>query len=111
MLDRTIQPGKISKDQVAELLWVTEKCRDNARNWIESSGMFEDLPDEWREWIALTPLERWRESQKLFAYYLAQGGTLDPDPDPDSPFYFPEEWRPDAAHGRAGLRVLRRGAS
>jgi len=50
--------------------------------------MFDELSDEWIEWIALTPLERWRESQKLFATYLAQGGTLDSDPDPDSPFYF-----------------------
>jgi hypothetical protein len=44
--------------------------------------MFGDFPDEWREWIALTPLERWRESQKIFAQYLAQRGSLDPDPDP-----------------------------
>ncbi len=73
--------------------------------------MLEEISDEWREWIALSPLERWRESQKIFAWYVAQGGSLDPDPDPDSPFYFPEEWRPDAAHGRAGLRLLRRGAS
>ena len=73
--------------------------------------MLEELSEEWREWIALSPLERWHESQKVFAWYLAQGGNLDPDPDPDSPFYFPEEWRPNAAHGRAGLRLLRRGAS
>jgi hypothetical protein len=78
---------------------------------VGSDRMFDELPDEWREWIALTPMERWRESQKIFAQYLAQGGSLDPDPDPDSPFNFPEEWRPELAHGRAGLRVLRRGAS
>jgi hypothetical protein len=69
-----------------------------------------DLPDEWKEWIALTPSERFDESQKIFAQYLAMGGTLDPDPDPSCPFYDPREWNPDAAHGRAGLRVLRRGA-
>ena len=90
---------------------VAERCRQIPRLGINSGLMFEELPDEWREWIALTPLERWRESQKLFAQYLAQGGSLDPDPDPDSPFYFPDEWRPDLAHGRAGLRLLRRGAS
>ena len=54
-------------------------------------SMFENLPDEWREWIALTPLERWRWSQELLATYLGNGGTLDPDPDPQSPFYFPED--------------------
>jgi hypothetical protein len=88
-----------------------ESARQNAPQRVDSGSMFEDLPDEWREWIALSPLERWRQSQQLFAQYLAQGGSLDPDPDPDSPFYFPEEWRPELAHGRAGLRLLRRGAS
>ena len=72
---------------------------------------FDDLPDEWKEWIALSPIERFRESEKIFAQYLAMGGSLDPDPDPSSPFYDPEQWRPGAAYGRAGLRVLRRGAS
>ena len=71
---------------------------------------YEQLPDEWKEWINLTPLERFARSQELFAQYLAMGGSLDPDPDPTSPFYFPEAWRPGAAHGRAGLRLLRRGA-
>ncbi|MEQ1859177.1 MAG: hypothetical protein ABMA13_04515 [Chthoniobacteraceae bacterium] len=72
---------------------------------------YEQLPDEWKDWLNLTPIERFRESEKIFAQYLAMGGTLDPDPDPTSPFYAPEEWRPDLAHGRAGLRLLRRGAS
>jgi hypothetical protein len=69
----------------------------------------DELPDEWKEWLKLTPIERFRESGKLFAQYLAMGGSLDPEPDPTSPFYDPEEWRPGIAHGRAGLRVLRRG--
>jgi len=72
---------------------------------------YEQLPDEWKEWLDLTPLERFRRSEELFAQYLAMGGSLDPDPDPTSPFDFPDQWRPDAAHGRAGLRLLRRGAS
>ena len=71
---------------------------------------YEQLPDEWKEWIDLTPIERFRQSEILFAQYLAMGGSLDPDPDPTSPFYDPDEWRPGAAYGRAGLRVLRRGA-
>jgi hypothetical protein len=49
--------------------------------------LFEDLPDEWKEWIDLTPIERFRQSEKIFAQYLAMGGSLDPDPDPTSPFY------------------------
>jgi len=38
--------------------------------------MFEDMPDEWKEWIELTPLERFQQSEKLFAQYLAMGGSL-----------------------------------
>jgi len=52
--------------------------------------LFEDLSDEWKEWLDLTPIERFRESEKIFAQYLAMGGSLDPDPDPTSPFYDPE---------------------
>ncbi len=70
---------------------------------------FEDWPEEWQEWAKLTPIERFRESEKIFAQYLAMGGSLDPDPDPTSPFYGAYEWHPDPAHGRAGLRVVRRG--
>ena len=73
--------------------------------------VYEDLPDEWKNWLDLTPMQRFQESEKLFAQYLAMGGSLDPDPDPQSPFYHEDDWRPGAAYGRAGLRVLRRGAS
>ena len=78
---------------------------------VRQAMKFEDWPEEWQEWVKLTPLERFRESEKIFANYLAMGGSLDPDPDPTSPFYDPSQWNPRAAHGRAGLRVLRRGAS
>ena len=72
---------------------------------------YEQMPEEWQEWIDLTPMERFRQSEIIFANYLATGGTLDPDPDPTSPFDDAEAWSPSLAHGRAGLRVLRRGAS
>jgi hypothetical protein len=49
-----------------------------------------DAAAEWQEWFRLTPLERWHESSKLWAQYLAQGGSLDPEPDSQSPFDFPE---------------------
>lgn len=71
---------------------------------------FEDWPDEWQEWAMLTPLERFQESEKIFAQYLALGGTLDPDPDPTSPFYDSETSGSGIAYGGAGVRVLRRGA-
>ena len=64
---------------------------------------------EWVAWFSLTPLERMAESAKLWQIYLQMGGTLDPDPDPQSPFFFPEDYSPGAADGRAGVRLLRRG--
>jgi hypothetical protein len=62
--------------------------------------------DEWAEWYGLTPLERWRESQKLWQAYLGLGGSLDPEPDTQSPFFDPNAPCPGAAHGRPGMRVL-----
>ena len=58
------------------------------------------MPEEWQEWINLTPLERFRRSEEMFAQYLAMGGSLDPDPDPTSPFYVPGESSAGAAYGR-----------
>ncbi len=69
--------------------------------------MYEDLPDEWKEWLDLTPLERFRQSEILFAQYLAMGGSLDPDPDPTSPF--DEFWDRKAPYEPAGLKVIWRG--
>ena len=64
---------------------------------------------EWAEWYAMTPEQRFLESMKLWETYLALGGSLEPEPDTQSPFFDPEEWRENAAHGRSGVRVLRRG--
>ena len=64
--------------------------------------------DEWADWYGLTPAERLEESAKLWQTYLELGGSLDPEPDPQSPFYDPEEWRSIAADGRTGVRVVRR---
>jgi hypothetical protein len=71
---------------------------------------YDELPDEWKDWLALTPIQRFAESEKLFAQYLTMGGSLDPDPDPQSPFYDPKTSSAGSAYGRAGMRVLRRGA-
>ncbi len=65
--------------------------------------------DEWQEWYRMTPLERWRESMKLWEFYLSVGGSLEAEPDSQSPFdaFMPRGEAP--AYGRAGLRVLRSG--
>ena len=44
--------------------------------------------DETEEWLHLTPAERLLETTKLWQLYLSLGGRLDPEPDPQSPFYF-----------------------
>jgi hypothetical protein len=77
---------------------------------IGTSMSYDDMSDQWKEWVGLTPLERFARSEQLLVEYFAQGGSLDPDPDPTSPFDAPETWRPDLAHGRASLCLLRRGA-
>jgi hypothetical protein len=65
--------------------------------------------DSWHEWYALTPQQRWLESMKLWQFYLQVGGTLDPEPDPQSPF---DAFMPRVkilADGGTSLLVLRRG--
>ena len=66
------------------------------------------VSEEWLDWYSLTPAERWRESERLLAQFLAMGGSLDPEPDTQSPFYDAEAPGEGIAHGRAGLRVVRR---
>src|SRR5262245_60653046 len=60
------------------------------------------------EWWSMTPAQRWAESQKLWATFLALGGSLEPEPDRQSPFYDPEAAGPVPAHGRPGLHSVRR---
>ncbi|HTL54153.1 MAG TPA: hypothetical protein VL361_00685, partial [Candidatus Limnocylindrales bacterium] len=43
--------------------------------------------EEWAEWYRLTSVQRWLESEKLWQTYLALGGSLDPEPDTQSPFF------------------------
>lgn len=68
-----------------------------------------DHEDTWLEWYRLSPQERWEESKKLWQFFLSVGGSLDPEPDSQSPFdaFLPRGAVP--AYGGAGLRVLRRG--
>ena len=68
-----------------------------------------EVEDEWDAWVRLTPQERWRESQILWDFYLKVGGSLDPEPDSQSPFDPDYTPGPVPADGRPGVRVLRRG--
>ena len=49
--------------------------------------LVDSLPDERLEWILMTPEERLRETGRMWQTYLALGGSLEPEPDPQSPFY------------------------
>lgn len=64
--------------------------------------------DEWLDWYRLTPQERWIETHKLWEFYLAMGGSLDPEPDTQSPFFPDFPPGPAPADGRPGVRVIRR---
>ena len=63
---------------------------------------------EWADWYRLTPQQRWAESEKLWAAYLALGGSLDPEPDTQSPFFDADAPGAMPADGRPGVRVVRR---
>ena len=65
--------------------------------------------EEWAAWYRLTPIQRWRASGILWQTYLTLGGSLDPEPDTQSPFFDGSAQSPLPADGRSGLRVLRSG--
>ena len=48
----------------------------------------DNFEDEQMEWLKLSPAERLLETTRLWQFYLAMGGNLDPEPDTQSPFYF-----------------------
>lgn len=85
-------------------------CTRGHSNYHPTMTRPEDLVgDEWADWYRLTPLQRWLESERLWQTYLLLGGSLDPEPDTQSPFHDPAASGPSAPDGRSGLRILRRG--
>ena len=75
---------------------------------VDDHRIEEVAGEEWADWYRLTPQERFIESMKLWDTYLALGGSLEPEPDTQSPFFDPHEWRENASHGRPSVRILRR---
>jgi len=63
---------------------------------------------EWAEWYRLSPEKRWQYTNLLWHEYIALGGSLDPEPDTQSPFFDAEEWREIVTHGRTSVRDIRR---
>ena len=70
--------------------------------------MKKEYINEEDEWLNLTPVQRIIESNRLWKLYLALGGNLDPEPNPQSPFYFQEIRCKKSANRRAGVHNLRR---
>jgi hypothetical protein len=67
--------------------------------------------DEAEEWLRMTPRQRLVESERLWAAYLALGGSLEPEYDSQSPFnflYYPDARRPQSNDRRPGTHRLRR---
>jgi hypothetical protein len=65
--------------------------------------------EEWAEWYRLSPAQRWLESEKLWETFLALGGSLDPEPDTQSPFFDPKAPYAGPVRSLPGVRIVRRG--
>lgn len=76
---------------------------------MESDELEELLGAEWAEWYRMTPQERFAAQDQMWVNYLMLGGSLDPEPDSQSPFFDAEEWRANLADGRPGVHILWRG--
>jgi hypothetical protein len=66
------------------------------------------VEDELLEWYLMTPQERWAESQRLWETFTLLGGSLEPEPDSQSPFDVPGGRGRGPAHGRPGVHSIRR---
>ncbi|MGH7462220.1 MAG: hypothetical protein ACREMA_14510 [Longimicrobiales bacterium] len=77
---------------------------------VRKRSALEDLvEDEVLEWYSMTPKQRWLETLRLWDTFLLLGGSLEPEPDSQSPFHDAAARSHDAADGRAGVHPLRRG--
>jgi len=45
------------------------------------------INEEVFDWYTMSPIERFIESQKLWDNFILLGGSFDPEPDSQSPFY------------------------
>jgi hypothetical protein len=86
-----------------------ERTKDSEHDEERGSPALREVCEpEWLDWYRLTPQERWRESMKLWETFRLLGGSLDPEPDYQSPFYFPEDRRSTPAQERSSVRLVRR---
>jgi len=83
-----------------------EQGRRGKANLVNAEQL---VRQEGAEGHRLTPTQRWLESEKLWQTCVALGGSLDPEPDAQSPFFDAGAPGSRSAHGRSGVRALRRG--
>jgi len=83
---KDISRGARGRRLVQERGGIMKKRKDISERMTE-------FVDEEREWLSLTPAQRISETTKLWKLYIALGGKLDPEPDPQSPFNFEETSR------------------
>ena len=90
---------------------MAERATEGARDPDAEHSVALDQPieEELLEWYLLSPAQRWRQSQQLWANFIVLGGSLDPEPDSQSPFDFPGERRGGSLDGGPGLHSVRRG--
>lgn len=67
------------------------------------------LDPEVLDWYRTSPARRFEESLRLWANFRALGGSLDPEPDSQSPFDAFYRRRPRPVDGRTGVHPVRRG--
>jgi hypothetical protein len=67
------------------------------------------VEEEVLEWYRMSPQERWAESMRLWDTFYLLGGTLEPEPDSQSPFHDALARGRGSPDGRPGLRAVRRG--
>lgn len=76
--------------------------------YMERDALIALVGAEWADWYRLSPQDRWRETEQLWRTFTDLGGSLDVEPDSQSPFFHAPTWRSLPAHGRTGVHHLRR---
>ena len=113
MIRRPPLHGKSSRSGWAE----REQARERPSSGSPSRSIVSEMKtipaealvgEEWAEGYRLSPEERWRETCRLWEWFLEAGGSLDPEPDTQSPFFDPEARHQSPVDERAGPRVVRR---
>lgn len=92
-------------------MWPGEAIQSTIRYSMSADDSYiEELVGEERaDWYRLTPQEQFMGFMKLSDTYLALGGSIELETDPQSPFFDPQKWNENASDGRPSVRIVRRG--